>query len=158
VKISMAFAALLLAAPLLAEEAPCSSQTLGAGVTLTESTPIDTLLDAPDDHLGAKVRVEGTVAEVCEMAGCWMELRAGEGERTLRVKVQDGEIVFPIAARGRRAIAEGEFEAIEMTREKYVDWRQHVADENDLEFDPESIGEGPFRVLQIRGTGAEVCL
>jgi len=158
VRTSWLFATLLLAPPALADEAPCTHRTLGAGLTLDQATSIATLLGAPDDWVGRKVRVEGTVTEVCEMAGCWMELRAGDGEETLRVKVQDGVIVFPLEARGRAAAAEGEFEAIEMTREKYVDWRQHIADENGLEFDPSSVGEGPFRVFQVQGTGAEVCL
>jgi hypothetical protein len=155
---SWIIAVVLLASPALGEEGACTRRSLGAGLTLDQSTPIATLLGAPDEWIGRTVRVEGTVTEVCEMAGCWMELRAGEGEDALRVKVQDGVIVFPLEARGRGAIAEGEFEALEMSREKYVDWRQHVADENDLEFDPASVGEGPFRVFQVRGTGAEVCL
>ena len=144
---------------LAAAEPACESRKLGTGVSISESTSVASVLDRPDDFLGKAVRVEGEVVDVCAAAGCWMELRAGEGERSVRVKVEDGEIVFPVAARGRRATAEGTVEAIEMMRQRYLDYRHHIADETGVEFDPATVeGEGPFRVIQIRGRGAEVCL
>lgn len=153
---------LLLALAVVASEAraneSCEKKSLGKGVTLSESTPIAVILDRADEFVGKPVRVEGTVTEVCETAGCWMELRAGEMDRTLRVKVRDGEIVFPVAARGRQATAEGTVEAIEMTRERYLDYQHHLADEAGRTFDETSVGEGPYRVLQVKGTGAELCL
>ena len=43
--------------------------------------------------------------------GCWMTLApagaAGEHPATLRLKVEDGVIVFPVSARGRTAVAQG---------------------------------------------------
>lgn len=146
----------LLAAPGLAEE--CVKTRYGAGVTLAESTPIATLVEHPADYAGKTVRVEGTVADVCEKAGCWLEVRAGEGEQTLRVKVKDGEIVFPTAARGRRATAEGTFEAKELDREAYVRWAKHLAEEQGRPFDEAAIvGAGPFPFYQVAGRGAEIC-
>jgi hypothetical protein len=146
----------LLAAPGLAEE--CVKTRYGAGVTLAESTPIATLVEHAADYAGKTVRVEGTVADVCAKAGCWLEIRASEGEQTLRVKVKDGEIVFPTAARGRRVTAEGTFEAKELDREAYVRWAKHVAEEQGRAFDEASIaGAGPFPFYQIAGRGAEIC-
>lgn len=146
----------LLAAPGLAEE--CVKTRYGAGVTLAESTPIATLVAHPADYAGKTVRVEGTVADVCARAGCWLEVLAGEGEQTLRVKVKDGEIVFPTSARGRRATAEGTFEAKELDREAYVRWAKHVAEEQGKPFDEAAIvGPGPFPFYQIAGRGAEIC-
>lgn len=149
----------LLAAGAEGEPPGCAKRSFGAGVTLAEATPVEALLERPDEFVGRRVRVEGTVVDVCAAAGCWMELRSGEAGRTVRVKVEDGEIVFPIAARGRAASAEGDVEALEMSRERYLDYRHHIADETGVEFDPSTVeGEGPFRVLQIRGRGAEICL
>ncbi len=139
-------------------ETTCTVKSFGRGVGLTETTPAGDLLDRPEAWAARQVRVEGEVVGVCEMAGCWMELRADGGERTVRVKVNDGEIVFPIAARGRRAVAEGTVEVSELDREAYVRRLQHEADEQGRSFDPSAVGAGPFRVLEIKGTGAEICL
>ncbi len=146
----------LLAAPALAGE--CAKTSYGAGVTLAESTPISSLLERPDAWAGKTVRVEGTVAEVCEKAGCWLELRAEEAGQSLRVKVKDGEIVFPTAARGRRASAEGTFETKQLDRAAYLRWAKHLAEEQGRPFDEASIvGDGPFPFHQIAGRGAEIC-
>jgi hypothetical protein len=45
--------------------------------------------------------------------GCWMALASKDApEKTVRFKVEDGVIVFPIAAKGKTASAEGVFERI----------------------------------------------
>jgi hypothetical protein len=136
----------------------CKVQSFGRGVTLAETTPAGDILDRPEAWSGRQVQVEGEVVGVCEMAGCWMELRAGAGERAVRVKVNDGEIVFPVAARGRRAVAEGTVAVSELDRAAYLRRLQHEADEQGRSFDPATVGAGPFRVLEIKGTGAEICL
>ena len=105
-------------------------------------------------YLGKPVRVEGTITEVCAMKGCWMEL--AEGEAKIRVKVEDDVIAFPISSRGKIGIAEGVLEAIPMTREKYVEWQQHLAEERGQTFDAATVGDGPYQVLQVRGTGAKI--
>lgn len=143
-------------APALAEE--CEKTSYGAGVTLAETTAIAAILDQPAAFTGKEVRIEGQVQEVCEMAGCWMEIQAAAGERTLKVKVKDGDIVFPVTARGKQAVAQGKVEDLEMSRGKYVQYRKHAAEEQGGTFDEASLqGDGPFHVYQIAGTGAEIC-
>src|SRR5512133_635063 len=96
----------------------------GNGVTLTTATTVETLLSQSDRYVGKTVRVDGVITAVCEMAGCWMELAdATPGARTLRFKVDDGVIVFPVSAKGRRASAEGVFERLsgEMAKEYEAD-------------------------------------
>jgi hypothetical protein len=141
----------LAAVPALAGE-----KTYGQGVTLAETTPVAKILADPDAYVGKTVRIEGRVLDVCPRAGCWMELAEGEGASKLRVKVEDGVIVFPVTAKGRLAVAEGVVEAIPMPRDRYVAWLQHVAEERGETFDPSTVGEGPFRIVQIRGTGARI--
>lgn len=146
----------LVAAPAAAGE--CVKKSYGAGVTLADSTPIAALLAAPADYAGKPVRVDGTVAEVCEKAGCWLEVRAGEGDATLRVKVADGEIVFPTSARGRAVTAEGTFETKQLDRAAFVRWAKHLAEEQGRRFDEAAVvGDGPFPFHQIAGRGAEIC-
>jgi hypothetical protein len=89
------------------------SDTYGTGVSLTETTPIKSVLDRPADFAGKTVRVEGTVTAVCTMMGCWMALApADQAKATLMIKVDDGVIVFPVTAKGRRAAAQGVIERI----------------------------------------------
>jgi hypothetical protein len=129
---------------------------LGEGVDLEETTRIADILSEPDAYIGKTVRVEGGVLDVCPRKGCWMEI-GDEGE-SIRIKVEDDVIVFPAAAKGGVATAQGEVEAIEMTREKYLAWLAHLAAERGEELDPESadIGDGPHRIIRIKGTGARI--
>jgi hypothetical protein len=87
---------------------------LGAGVTLTEATPIKAVLARPKDFVGKTIRVDGVATAVCSHMGCWMAV-APEGDDkagTVRLKVADGVIVFPVSAKGRNVSAEGVFEAV----------------------------------------------
>jgi hypothetical protein len=142
---------LLAAAPILQAE----ETSYGAGLTIDETIPISLLLGNPDRYVGQKVRVEGSVTEVCQMKGCWLEIEESPTAK-IRVKVDDGVIVFPASAKGKPAIAEGVLEAIPMTRESYVAWRQHEAEERGQAFDAATVGDGPFQILQLRGTGARI--
>jgi hypothetical protein len=156
-KIPVALLLALVAIPALADEA-CEAGRYGAGVTLTERTPIAAILDDPESWLGRSVAVAGEVTAVCERMGCWMEIRAEESGRALRVKVKDGEIVFPLAAKGRPAVAQGVVEKVEMSRAQYFAYREHEAAETGAAFDPASLGEGEsFEVVRLRGAGAEIC-
>ncbi|HEX7183462.1 MAG TPA: DUF4920 domain-containing protein [Thermoanaerobaculia bacterium] len=150
--------ALLLAALGLAALAPLqAAETYGGGVTLAETTSIGKILADPDAYVGKRVRIEGQVLDVCPMKGCWMEIaeEKGGGER-IRIKVDDGVLVFPVSSKGKMAVAEGVVEAIPMEREQYVRWLRHLAEETGQTFDPKSVGEGPFRIIQIQGMGARV--
>jgi hypothetical protein len=130
-----------------------AAESYGGGVTLTETTSIGKILVDPDTYVGQRVRVEGTVTDVCPMKGCWMEISEPEGDR-IRVKVDDGVIVFPVDAKGKRVVAEGVLEELPMDREQYVRWMSHLAEERGETFDASKVGDGPFRILQLRGLGA----
>ncbi|MEM7584796.1 MAG: DUF4920 domain-containing protein [Acidobacteriota bacterium] len=132
------------------------TSTYGNEVSLSEATPIAKILADPDAFIGREVRVEGGVIDVCPRKGCWIEV-GDEGE-SIRIKVEDDVIVFPAGAKGRVAAAQGTVEAIEMSRQQYLGWLAHLAEEKGEAFDAASadIGEGPFRRIQIRGEGAEI--
>jgi len=94
-------------------------QTFGAGVSLKETTPLAHLIDRPSDFEGKTVRVEGVVTAVCMHMGCWMALTPEKDAdtKTMLIKVDDGVIVFPPSAKGRRAVAQGVVERIGGSRE-----------------------------------------
>ena len=89
-----------------------AEEKFGAGVTLKEATPIAKLLESPSAYVGKTVRVEGVVSAVCEEMGCWMELKDEKSGKSIQLKVDDGVIVFPVAAKGKKATGEGTFEEI----------------------------------------------
>lgn len=130
------------------------TRTYGEAPTLETMTPIAELVADPERFEGRRVRVAGEVEGVCPMKGCWMNLR--QGDDLVRIKVEDDVIVFPADAVGAEATAEGVVELLEMSREQYVGWQAHLADELGRDFDPASVGEGPFTIVQIRGLGAEI--
>ena len=153
----LAVAIAIAGAPVATAE-ECATTSYGDGVSLEQSSVASDILTRPDDWAGRSVRIEGTVEEVCQSKGCWIEIVAHDAEQSLRVKVDDGVIVFPTSARGRPAIAQGTVEIKEMTAGQWEGWQRHLAEEQDREFDPSTVGDGPYRLVQIRGTGAEICL
>ena len=73
---------------------------LGKPLAVSEPLPLATLLAHADDYVGKTVQVKGKAVEVCEMMGCWIDLTNEAGQK-LRIKVNDGEIVFPKDSPGR---------------------------------------------------------
>jgi hypothetical protein len=141
-----------------AAASPAAAETYGEGVAIGEPTPIEGIVADPEAWAGKRVRVEGKVAAVCPMRGCWMELADGEDGPVVRIKVDDGVIVFPAEAAGRAAAAEGVVRVVEMSRESYLGWLAHLAEERGESFDAAAagVGDGPFRLIQIDAAGAEI--
>lgn len=151
----VSLATLALALPLVAGEATSVAGTYGEAPTLQDVTPIADIVADPAAYEGKEVLVEGKVQGVCAMAGCWMELADADGHE-VRIKVEDGVIVFPKEAVGVNAAAQGTVTLKEMSREDWVNWQAHLAEEMGEEFDESSIGDGPFQLVQIAGTGARI--
>jgi hypothetical protein len=106
--LAVALGTVLAAGAAIADE----GTTYGKGVTLDKPVAIAELLAAPDAYVGKKVRVEGVVSAVCAKRGCWMTVTDPESGKGVRIKVEDGVIVFPMEAMGRKASAEGVFEVV----------------------------------------------
>jgi len=133
--------------------AMAAAVSLGKPLTLKEPISIQKLMSAPEQYLGKTVQVKGKVADVCQMMGCWMELvEPGQGAR-VRIKVEDGVIVFPKDSVGKTAVAEGVFSKLVMTREEAIEQAQHEAEANNRKFDPATIKSG-VTIYQVEGTGA----
>lgn len=145
---TLLLAALLFPAAVIAND-------FGQGVSLSEETAISSILDTPADYIGKKVKVSGLVIDVCSKRGCWIYLAGDRDFEKIRIKVTDGEIVFPMEARGKMAIVEGVVESMELTREEVVEQRKHHAEEKGLVFDPATVTSGET-ILRIRGLGASI--
>ncbi|MGE5496857.1 MAG: DUF4920 domain-containing protein [Syntrophothermus sp.] len=127
----------------------------GKELTLKEKTKISTILADPQKYVGKKVLVEGTVMAVCEKRGCWMELASDKKFQKMKVKVNDGEIVFPLEASGKTALVEGTVYEIKQTQEQAIEAAKHEAEEHGKKFDPASV-KGPVTTYQIKGLGAVI--
>lgn len=99
---------------LAAASAAAEETRLGAGVSLKDATPIKALIDRPADFVGKTIRIDGVATAVCEEMGCWMAIASDDDPKgpTVRLKVEDGVIKFPVTAKGKKVSAEGVFEAI----------------------------------------------
>jgi len=127
----------------------------GKEITLEKKTSISDILSNPEDYLDKTVLVEGEVLDVCPKMGCWMELKSDtEGEK-IKVKVKDGEIIFPVEAKGHNALVEGKVYKIELSKEDAISYYEHEAEELGKEFDPSTITEA-VTIYQIKGLGAEI--
>ncbi len=133
--------------------AAAEGKTFGAGVSLAETTAVDAVLADPNAYKGKTIRVEGMVTDVCPKRGCWFEMAAGEPGKKLKFKVTDGEMVFPMDAKGQWAVAQGTVSVRELTLEQSKQYAEYQAKEYGKPYDPASITT-PTSVVQIDGTGA----
>jgi len=83
----------------------------GKGVTLDQPVAVESLLAHPDAYLGKQIRVDGVVTGVCKMRGCWIQVSDPATGKGVRIKVEDGVIVFPPESVGHKISAQGVFEA-----------------------------------------------
>ena len=127
----------------------------GAPLSLPHETTVSRILSAPESFLGQKVLVRGEILDVCAKAGCWLEIAGGQPGQKIKVKVNDGEIVFPLSAKGKTARVEGEVYKIELSREQALGYWAHLAEETGAAFDSNSV-TGPATIYQIKGLGAEI--
>ena len=128
---------------------------LGKPLTLKDPVPVAKVADNPEAWVGKTVQVKGKVSEVCQMMGCGMNLVDPATNKMVRIKVKDGEIVFPKDSVGKMAIAEGKLVKTEMTKEQVIAEMKHEAEANKKKFDPATVTSGKVN-YQIQGTGAVV--
>jgi hypothetical protein len=138
---------------LLVSGALAADQKLGKPLALGEPTPLAQIEAHPEKYVGKLVQVRGRVSEVCQAMGCWMNIVDPVGERSMRIKVDDGDIVFPQSAVGKLAVAEGKLVKLELTREEAVAEARHEAEEQGRKFDPKSVTKG-VTTYMLQGAGA----
>ena len=126
---------------------------LGKPLALKDAISVAEVNAQAEKYVDNVVQVRGTVTEVCQMMGCWMAL--ADSGQTIRIKVNDGDIVFPKEAVGKPARAEGKLVRLKLTREQAVARAKHEAEETGRKFNPATI-TGPLTIYQIAGTGAVV--
>jgi hypothetical protein len=127
----------------------------GKGITLKETTPWSQIMENPEQYEGKEVLLTGTVVEVCPKRGCWIDLSTDKDFEKVKVKVKDGEIVFPLSAKGSEALVEGVVEKLELSQKQAVNYLSHQAEEKGESFDSTSV-TGPLTIWRLKGLGAEI--
>ncbi len=121
----------------------------GEGVKLEEATPLAAVVEDPEAFHGKVLRIEGTIADVCQAKGCWMVLRTGD--REVRVKFAGYAFFVPRDAHERQVLVQGTATRKTISEEL----ARHYAEESGH---PERAKEihGPQQVIEITATGVEV--
>ena len=78
----------------------------GATVTEKKSVPVAKLAKDPKKFEGKTVRSEGTVAEVCQGRGCWVEVEGPKGV-TFLAKSLDETVLLPKDCAGQVVVVQG---------------------------------------------------
>lgn len=78
----------------------------GAAVTAKKNTPVAKLAKEPQKFTGKTVRLEGTVAEVCQGRGCWVRVKDGKG-LTFLAKSLDETVLLPKDCAGQLVVVQG---------------------------------------------------
>jgi len=132
-----------------------AAKKYGKPVTLKETTKISDIYANPDQFNGKRVKVQGPIVDVCAERGCWIAIGSDQEFQTLRFKVDDGVIVFPLEIKGQNAVVEGVLTVTTLSEAAQIEQGEHMAKEKKTTFDPKTV-KGPKTQIQIKGEGAEV--
>jgi hypothetical protein len=108
--------ALLIAGSAVAGEVKTDNsgmQKFGAPVTAKKAVDIAKLSKDPARFAGRKVRLEGTVKEVCQGKGCWVEVESGGA--SFLARSLDESVLLPKDCKGRRVVVQGVVKALPRT-------------------------------------------
>ncbi len=119
-----------------------------------DSIPVKDVLADPVKYAGQRIRVTGTVDEVCANKGCWIRLGAAKSAENLFVKFTcpvEGRLV-PMSAVGRTAVVEGTLEIKKISEAEARHFKE------DAGASPEEIAKiaGPQKQLRMNAPAALV--
>jgi hypothetical protein len=132
-----------------------AAKKYGKPITLKESTKVSDIYAKPDAFNGKRVKVEGPIVDVCSEKGCWIAIGSDKEFQTIRFKVDDGVIVFPMTLKGSNAVVEGVVTVTTLSEADQIEQGKHMAQEKKVPFDPKTV-EGPKTSIMIKGEAAEV--
>ena len=121
-------------------------EKFGKPITLKEKTSVSTILSDPSVYDGKTVLVEGVIVDVCQGMGCWLDVAGTKEGEKIRVKVTDGEIVFPKDGKGKTVLVEGVISKVDpKATMEHKDKKEGEKDECEIS-----------AVYQIKGLGAVI--
>jgi hypothetical protein len=104
---TLVFVAALAALPLLAFAGNAAApQRFGAEVKLRKPVNIAQLAANPAKFKGKAVRLEGTVKDVCQGSGCWVEVQDATGASFI-ARSLDETVLLPRDCKGQHVVVQG---------------------------------------------------
>ena len=88
------------------EDAQAGVGTYGAAITEKKPVKLAKLAKSPAKFRGKTVRLEGTVKDVCQGQGCWIEIESKDG-KTFLAKSLDESVLVPKNSKGRNVVVQG---------------------------------------------------
>jgi len=130
----------------------------GKNISEDDVMNINQLLEFPSEKLGKNVSINGQIIDVCPMRGCWLQLKDINTNEEIRIKVTDGEIVFPLSAKGKNVIVKGVFTKLDFSEDQAIRWKIHLAEEKGIELDTSDIvlTENDYFEYRINAFGAKI--
>ena len=107
----------------------------GNALSDTPIYSVEDILSSPRNNIGNSILISGVISEVCPMRGCWIQVKDNNSQQSIRVKVTDGDIVFPLSSKGKNVIAEGQFSKLVLSEKQAKSWKAHLAAEKGIEID-----------------------
>ncbi len=131
-----------------------AGETITRGEALSKSTKkvaFEKVLQSPDKFADQKVAVEGIIVRSCKKEGCWMEMAAKEGGKSVRVTFGDHAFFIPLNSAGMKVKAEGVFKTKTLSKE-HVD---HLINDDGAKFDNRN-ADGTVTEVLFDATGVEL--
>ena len=130
----------------------------GKKILLNHYTKINEILNNPNNYIEKEVLVSGLIVDVCPMRGCWIDIREKNSDKVIKIKVKDGNIVFPISAKNYNVKVQGVVTKIVYSEEQAINWKIHLAEEQGIKLDRDSIKivESDLLEYRINSEGAEI--
>ena len=140
------------------DTANVSSENFGIEISKDIISPMTELFNNADSYLDKNVVIQGKIVDVCPMKGCWIEVKDFDSEKSIRVKVKDGEIVFPENSKNKEVLVEGIFSKLDFTEEQAIQWKIHLAEEKGIELTSEDIELDASDLIEyrIKGLGVQI--
>jgi hypothetical protein len=123
-RISPSIATAFLALALVPAAFAAEPTKFGAPVTVKKSVPVAKLAAAPARYEGKTVRLEGTVAEVCQGRGCWVRVKDDKGQVFL-AKSLDESVLLPKDCAGQRVVVQGVVTALKAKPHEHEEGEAH---------------------------------
>lgn len=131
-----------------------SGEKITRGAALAKNTKkvsLEKALKEPAKYSAQPVTVEGVIVRSCKKEGCWMEMAAKEGGKSVRVTFGDHAFFIPLNAAGMQVKAQGVFKTKTLSKE-HVD---HLINDDGAKFDNRN-ADGTVTEVSFDATGVEL--
>lgn len=126
-------------------------ETIIRGAALVKGTKkvsLEKVLAEPAKYADKTVAVVGVIVRSCKKEGCWMEMAAKEGGKSVRVTFGDHAFFIPLNSAGMKVKAQGTFKTKLLTKE-HVD---HLINDDGAKFDNRN-ADGTVTEVSFDATG-----